>query len=378
MPLKVLITGSTPRLGLAFQFVHVATWLRRHGVDVVVTGCDGEASPGLFDTLATADVPFHDLPALRRTGLRQLLFPTGGLAALFDVVKPDVALITTAGHVAEARGREKGKPWVVYWLQSVRNTTFYAKWARRLAAMTVNRLSDQVWIQCELEKRHMLTAGVREDLVHLVPTPIDPEWWERSAQEPLPEEFAAVASAKANGRQVLVYPASLLPAKRHDTLLRAVAIVKKRFPDVLLCCPGRFTADPLRPLVSSLGMVGNVMFTESLVRQEAIPPLLAAADLMVFSSESETYGKALIEGFCVGAPTVSTRVGVALEAEQAGAAMVCDVGDYETMAQHIIFLLENREVAEHMKEKARKWVDENYSFQAVGEKMIGLMEGLVT
>ena len=377
MALKVLITGSTPRLGLAFQFVHVATWLRRHGEDVVVTGCDGEASPGLFETLAAAKVPFYDLPSLRRTGLRQILFPAGGLAALFDAVSPDVALITTAGHVAEARGRDKGKPWVVYWLQSVRNTTFYAKWARRIAAMTVNRWSDQVWIQCELEKQQMLAAGVRGDLVRLVPTPIDTEWWERAAREPLTEDFVAVASAKASGRHVLVYPASLLPAKRHDTLLRAIAIVKKRFPDLLLCCPGRYSAHRLRPLVSTLGLDGNVIFTESLVRQEAIPPLLAAADLVVFSSESETYGKALIEGFCIGVPTVSTRVGVAFEAEQAGAALVCDVGDHETMARHIVCLLENREVAEQMKVKARNWVKENYSFQAVGERMVGLMESLV-
>lgn len=377
MPLKVLITGSTPHYGLAFHFVHVAAWLRRHGVDVVVTGCDGEASPGLFDALAAADVPFHDLPALRRTGLHQLLFPTGEVAKLFDVVKPDVALITTAGHVVEAKGREKGKPWVVYWLQSVRNTTFYAKWARWLAARTVNRFSDQVWIQCELEKRHMLAAGIREDLVQLVPIPIDTEWWQRAACGPLSDEFSTVASAKRSGGKVLVYPASLLPAKRHDTLLRAMAIAKTRFPNLLLCCPGLGSADYLRPLVSTLGLEANVMFTESIVRQEAIPPLLAAADLLVFSSESETYGKALIEGFCVGAPTVSTRVGVAFEAERAGVALVCDVGDHETMAQHIIYLLENPGIADQMKERARKWVDENYSYQTVGEKMIGLMEGLV-
>ena len=175
MALKVLITGSTPRLGLAFQFVHVATWLRRRGVDVVVTGCDGEASPGLFETLAAAKVPFYDVPSLRRTGLRQILFPAGGLAALFDAVSPDVALITTAGHVAEARGRDKGKPWVVYWLQSVRNTTFYAQWARRIAAMTVNRWSDQVWIQCELEKQQMLAAGVRDARAGGVPDRQQPE-----------------------------------------------------------------------------------------------------------------------------------------------------------------------------------------------------------
>lgn len=377
MALKVLITGSTPRLGLAFQFVHVATWLRRHGVDVVVTGCDGEASPGLFDALASENVPFHDLPALRRTGLRQLLFPAGGLAKLYDAVKPNVALITTAGHIVEAKGREKGKPWVIYWLQSVRNTKYYAKWARRLAAMTVNRMSDQVWIQCELEKRHMLAAGLREDLVHLVPTPLDTQWWQRAALGPLSEEFTAVTSARASNRKLLVYPASLLPAKRHDTLFRAVAIVKKRYPNLLLCCPGRFSANRLRPIVSALGLEDNVMFTESFVRQEAIPPLLAAADVLVFSSESETYGKALIEGFCVGTPTVSTRVGVAFEAEQAGVALVCGVGDYETMARHVIYLLDNRAVAEQMKEKARKWVDENYSFQTVGDKMIRLMEDLM-
>ncbi len=378
MALRVLITGSTPRLGLAFQFVHVAIWLRRRGLDVAVTGCDGEASPGLFRALESAGIPFHDLPALRRTGLRQLLFPAGDLAALVDTLKPDVALITTAGHIAEMKRKENGSPRAIFWLQSVRNTTFYARWARRLAARTVNRYSDQAWIQCELEKQNMLRAGLREDLVQTVPTPIDPQWWENAARAPLSEEFAPVIAAKKSGGAVLVYPASLLPAKRHDTLLRAVAIVRESFPDLLVCCPGRFSAKPLRPLVSNLGLDANVMFTESLVRQEAIPPLLAAADVLVFSSESETYGKALIEGFCVGTPTVSTRVGVAFEAEKAGVALVCDVGDYRTMAEHILFLLKKRDAAQQMKERARAWVYENYSFQAVGEKMISLMEGLQT
>jgi len=192
----------------------------------------------------------------------------------------------------------------------------------------------------------------------------------------MPVEFAQVAAAKAEGRPVLVYPASLLPAKRHDTLLRAAAIVKERFPRLLVCCPGQYSAAPLGPLIEKLGLEGNVMFTEAMVRQEAIPPLLKAADVHVFSSESETYGKALIEAFCIGVPTVSTRVGVALEAEQAGVALVCDIGDHRAMANYILSILEDEARAREMRARSMRWIDECYSFEAVGGRMLGLLQEL--
>jgi glycosyltransferase involved in cell wall biosynthesis len=373
MSLKVLITGSTPGLGLAFQFVQLAVWLKRQGAEVVVTGCDGEATPGLFATLESAGVPFLDVPGLRRTGVPALVRPSGELSRVYDRFRPDVAVVTTVGHTAESRGRRRGDPWIVWWLQSVRNTTFYAPLARRLAAYAVNRYSDQVWTQCQIEHRSMLASGVRESLMNIVPTPLDVGWWREAAEQPLSGEFAAVAAAKAVGRPVLVYPASILPAKRHDTLLRATALVKDRFERVFLCCPGQYSAAPLRALIDRLGLNGQVMFTEAMVRQEAIPPLLKAADVHVFSSASETYGKALIEAFCVGVPTVSTRVGVGLEAEQAGVAKVCDVGDHRAMARDILAILESPSLAEQMRKKSRDWIDQHYSFEAVGRTMLRLL-----
>lgn len=113
-----------------------------------------------------------------------------------------------------------------------------------------------------------------------------------------------------------------------------------------------------------------------LVRQEAIPPLLGAADVHVFPSEGETYGKALIEAWCIGTPTVATRVGVAWEAEQAGVAKVGDIGDHQAMARSIVEILSDRRLAESMRAKSRTWIDENYSFEAVGGRMIGLMKEL--
>lgn len=377
MALRVLITGSTPRLGLGFQFVQLALWLRRQGVDVELAGCDGESSPGLFDQLNKAEIPFHDVPGLRRTGIPELMRPDGGLEALLRRIEPDVAIITTVGHLAETRRLKRGRPCVVWWLQSVRNTRKYSGLARRLAALTVNRRADEAWVQCELERRYMTAHGLRNGLTQLVPTPVDVDWWRERAALPLPGEFADVAKAKAAGRPILVYPASLLPAKRHDTLLRAVSIVNRQFPGVFVCCPGRFSATALRALAESLGVGGQIMFTEAFVRQEAIPPLLAAADVHVFPSAGETYGKALIEGWCIGTPTVCTRVGVGLEAEQAGVARVCNVGDHEAMARHIIEILSSAALAESMRGRARRWIEGNYSFDAVGGKMIALMRRLV-
>jgi len=373
---RILITGSTPGLGLAFQFEQLACWLKRSGAEVFVAGCDGEASPGLLAELEREGVQYHDLPVLRYTGLRQILRPSGEFAKFTDHIQPDVAIITTIGHLADVGRKCKLRPKCVWWLRSIRNTKWYAPLARRLGAVCANRWASQVWVQCAVEKRNMLAAGLRNETAYIVPNPIDVSWWSVKAELPLPGVFRRVLDAKRTGMPIIVYPASLFPAKRHDTLLRATAIARKRCGDIFLCCPGRGDAGALTKLARQLGLDGLVMFTERLVPQEAIPPLLKAADLAVFCSESETYGKALVEALGMGIPVVTTRVGMAIEAEAAGAAYVVDVGDHYQVAQAITDLLRSPEKRRRLGHRAQSWVGAELSYQVVGKRILDLIARL--
>lgn len=370
------MVGSSARIGLVFPLVHLAIWLKSKGLDVLVAGYPAEHTPGLKDQLKAASVLLALSEKLCDSGPKQIFFPNGELSRICDEFEPDVALLCAMGHVVDLAKRSRRRPPTVWWLRSIRNTRFYAPLARRMGAFLANRYASECWVQCELERSLMLNAGLNADKVHTMPQPHDTDLWEQKADQPLDKIFQRVIEAVQNGHPVLCYPASLLPGKRHRDLILAIKLVKRRYPNVLACCPGPGNAAELRQFADANGVVDNFFFTESPVPQMLIPPLVKQSDMTVICSESETYCKILVEAAGLAKPIVSTRVGVAVEGEQADAVSVLDIGDYQAMAEHILKILDNPSEKQRRGQRARQWCLDNYSYHAVGQNMCDRLTSL--
>ncbi|MFE4693844.1 glycosyltransferase [Streptomyces sp. NPDC056749] len=96
----------------------------------------------------------------------------------------------------------------------------------------------------------------------------------------------------------------LVPGKRFDVLIRAVAAV----PDAWLVLAGDGPeAAPLRALATRLGMTGRVRFLGECGgagTAPGIPAVLGAVDLFVSASREESFGLAVVEALAAGLPVV--------------------------------------------------------------------------
>jgi 1,2-diacylglycerol 3-alpha-glucosyltransferase len=110
-------------------------------------------------------------------------------------------------------------------------------------------------------------------------------------------------------RPVLVHVGRLAFEKNVDFLLRVLARVKVRVPQVLLTIAGEGPARrDLERQAESLGIAENVYFVGYLDRDGPLEDCYCAGDAFVFASRTETQGLVLLEAMALGVPVVSTAV----------------------------------------------------------------------
>ena len=109
----------------------------------------------------------------------------------------------------------------------------------------------------------------------------------------------------------LLCVATLTPRKGHVTLVRALALIRDL--DWRLTCVGSLDRDPettrrVRDEVAVSGLASRVSFVDE-VKDGALAPYYAAADLFVLPTEYEGYGMAVAEAIAHGLPVISTPTG---------------------------------------------------------------------
>ena len=92
----------------------------------------------------------------------------------------------------------------------------------------------------------------------------------------------------------------------------------------------------------SLGVSDRVQF---LGLVDDVLPILAAADLLLLPSETESFGLAALEAMASGIPVVGSNTGGLPEVVEHGVTgMLAPVGDVQTMADYALRVLRNSEV----------------------------------
>jgi glycosyltransferase involved in cell wall biosynthesis len=100
---------------------------------------------------------------------------------------------------------------------------------------------------------------------------------------------------------------NMTPKKDHETLLRAISLVRADVPDVRLVIIGTGPLDDaLRRQVAGLGLGTAVVLAGS---RADVPDLLPAFDVFALSSRFEGLPIALLEAMSTGLPCVATTVG---------------------------------------------------------------------
>lgn len=177
-------------------------------------------------------------------------------------------------------------------------------------------------------------------------------------------------------RPLIVSVGELKPLKGQEDLLIAASEVKRSFPEALFLIVGKDNSAgsafrrKLRRLASALGLESNIMFLEWV---DDTAPMLAAADLFVSASLSESFGLAILEAMAAGTPVVATETAGAIELlgrNEAGT--IVTKGDPVAIAEGISSVLAEPEAARNLANKARTVAKEEYSVEkmAIATEML--------
>ena len=204
--------------------------------------------------------------------------------------------------------------------------------------------------------------GVPRGRIRVIPNFVDD-----SAFEPMAEakrrDFLTAFGIPPDAAVVGII-ARLAAVKDHLTLLRAVGLLRPRWPRlrVLLVGDGECRGS-LEAEANLLGIQDIVVFAG---HQPHVPNLHSLFDVSVLCSVDEAFPNSVVEAMAAGRPVVATAVGGIPDAVESGiTGLLVRPGAPEELAHALDELLRNPELAGRLGRTGREWAREHYAEQTV-------------
>jgi glycosyltransferase involved in cell wall biosynthesis len=159
--------------------------------------------------------------------------------------------------------------------------------------------------------------------------------------------------------------------------IEAVPAIRSRFPAFRLVLVGSGPLEEaLRNRARSAAPEGSVIFTG---RRTDVPALLAAADLSLLASDSETAGLSVIEAMAAGLPVVATDVGGVREAVEHGeTGVLIRPADPGAIVEGVLTVLDRPDRGAAMGRAGRRRARDRFGTERLLDAAVALYERLLT
>lgn len=356
------------------RVLHIARRLVSPSLDELKMGYDLQHFKSLASMLEENHVLFQSKDGRRHTvKLGNLYFHLSPNLAtsLIDalLLAPRCHLIVAqnpfiAGLIAIVAGRLSHRP-VLVSIHGYVFTVSYAQWLLRrfvcLRARLIRVNSLAVW-------KLVSSWGVPEHKLRLVSDRVDLSMFN-------PEINGSEVRRRhgAVGLNLLLYIGSLLPIKGVDVLLKALPAIKEEVPNVKLLVVGEGPErSRLERLAEELGVHEDVAFVGR-VSHSDVPKYIAACDLLIHPSFSESLGRVLLEAQAAGKPVVASRAGGMREAVREGVTgLLFKPGDHLELARSVLKLLKNPGLRAEMGMAGRRFVAKHFEFWRLERQLVKL------
>jgi glycosyltransferase involved in cell wall biosynthesis len=201
-----------------------------------------------------------------------------------------------------------------------------------------------------------VSTHTKSDLIRLYGTPgdkisvihegIDPDF-----QPAADYEVRRVSNRYSPGKPYLLMVGTLEPRKNHETALRALAMLAARdYPHHLLIAgPKGWLFEPVRRLITQLGLQQLVRFT-GFVPAEDLVPLYTGAACVLHPTLYEGFGFPVLEAMACSAPVVCSNTS-SLPEIAGNAATLVPPTDAAALARAVQHILDNRELAQSLRDR---------------------------
>jgi len=199
-------------------------------------------------------------------------------------------------------------------------------------------------------------------------------------------EFERLLEVKPNKNIQLIYS----KFQRYPTMVQVGAVdqnknqkftleclldINKQIPNLRLLIVGEGDRiNELKKWTLEKGLEKNVIFVGQVGRADCMH-LMRKADLLVLTSESESFPNVLAEGQALGLPVVTFDVGAASEIVENGiTGYVIPKGNSKQFTQKVIELLKDKNLAAQMGKNGKKRIFNQFSMEIKVNKFISIIE----
>ena len=218
--------------------------------------------------------------------------------------------------------------------------------------------SDGVTAVSRFLKEKTLTNYGIEKEIEVIPNFVDTRKYHRGNAEEVRKHFATT------NEKILVHTSNFRPVKRVADAIRVFNEVLKKVPSKLILVGDGPDRSQCEILCRELGIQDHVKF---LGKQIDVVHILAAADLFLMPSQSESFGLSALEAMACSVPVISSSVGGLPELQVHGkTGFIAEIGDIDRMAKYAIDLLTNPTKHKLFADAARRRALEFESDKVVG------------
>jgi glycosyltransferase involved in cell wall biosynthesis len=174
----------------------------------------------------------------------------------------------------------------------------------------------------------------------------------------------------------VIYVGNFYELKGLDRILNVFYNIKKNIPDFKAAMIGNGVDwMKLKQKANDMGMQKNIVFPGF---QRKTEDWYRRSKTLILMSRSEGMPNCMLEAMACGCVPVVPDVGNIVEAaiNMKNAFVVQKYDDIETYSQHILELLQNKEMRERMAHEARKTVEVNYSLISQSQKFETILQYL--
>ncbi len=282
------------------------------------------------------------------------------------------------GVTARRLARAEGRPLVFTYHTRYEKYAHYVPLPERLVAAAAVRLASRFADSADLIiapsariADSLKRGGVRAPIA-IVPTgvPLDlfcpGERTEARRALGLPEEAP-----------LCLYVGRLDREKSVERVIEAFGSIAEAVSGVRLILVGQGSHEAALKRLASVSPAGSAIDFMGSVPREGLPPYYRAADLFLFSSETETQGLVLAEAHACGLPAVAVRASGVDEVVRDGETGLLTKSDAQELADAAIGLLLDAERRLGMGRAARDLAERDFSAMGQVEVMVGLYRRLL-
>lgn len=171
---------------------------------------------------------------------------------------------------------------------------------------------------------------------------------------------------RRSGPRTIIYISNFRAVKRPLDAVRVFELVRRKLPARLVMVGEGPELDATRKLAAERGLVRDVEFAGFL---RNVVPILRASDLMLVTSQTESFGLVALEAMACGIPVVGTRCGGIEEVVAHGrCGLLSRVGDIRRLAEDALTVLTDEALADRLGRNGRRIAEEKFDARRVVEQ----------